>query len=31
MKISSYLLENFLLPLRGQHHGDDDDNDHDED
>jgi hypothetical protein len=29
MKISSYLLENFLLPLRGHHH--DDDDEHDED
>jgi len=29
MKISSYLLDNFLVPLRGHHH--DEDDDHDED
>ena len=29
MKISSYVLDNFLLPLRAHHH--DDDDDHDED
>ncbi len=29
MKISSYLLDNFLLPLRGHHHNDDDDHDED--
>ena len=31
MKISSYLLDNFLLPQSRHHHGHDDDDDHDED
>jgi hypothetical protein len=30
MKISNYVLENFLLPLRGHHHHDDDDEDDDD-